>query len=95
MLVNQQKYKILHINLSDLIGYLLKQEIVKFDMEGEYKSSELVDYEEKMADEIKTNKMLRWYVLNYEVVYKRKSSEDLGKYNQSSSKRSDLFYMDI
>lgn len=95
MLVNQQKNKILHINLSDLIGYLLKQEIVKFHMEGEYKSSELVDYEKKMADEIKRNKMLRWYILNYEVVYKRKSSEDLGKYCQCSSKRSDLFYMDI
>ena len=67
---------------------ILKQEIVKFDMDGgEYKSSELVDYEEKMADEIKTNKMLRWYVLNYKAVYKWKSSEDLGKYNQSSSKK--------
>ena len=64
-------------------------------MERECKSSELVEYEEKMADEIKTNKMLRWYVLNYEVVYKWKSSEDLGKYNQYSDNRSDLFYMDM
>ena len=51
------------------------------DEDGEYKSSELVEYEEKMTDEIKTNKMLRWYVFNYEAVYKWQSSEDLGKYN--------------
>ena len=60
-------------------------------MDGEYKSSELVDYEEKMTDEIKTNKMLRWYVFNYEAVYKWQSSEDLGKYNQYNNNRSDVF----
>lgn len=58
-------------------------------MDGEFKSSELVDYEEKMTDEIKKNKMLRWYVFNYETLYKWKISEDLGNYNLHCSKECD------